>query len=223
MGNLLMPKRIPHTDLEVITGAKATRDYLTMQKKMGKFYFKDFFSRMDQVNKGNRFLEVGPGPGYQTALVAEKYRPGEIIGLEYSTDMIAVAEKHIGQKHLSHRVKFMNGPVEDRDLLLTLGKFDFAYSTFSLHHWADPVAGIKNLYDCLNETGILLLYDFFRGGLFYYLKVKKGVWESIRASYTPDEIEKMMTNLGIKTYSIEKKYPYMAITIQRGAIDSNTG
>ena len=65
------PKRIPHTDFEVITGTKTTQNYLSMQKKLGKFYFKGFFAKLDQFNKGKRFLEVGPGPGYQTALVVE--------------------------------------------------------------------------------------------------------------------------------------------------------
>jgi ubiquinone/menaquinone biosynthesis C-methylase UbiE len=129
-----MPKRIPHTDFKVITGTKTTRDYLAMQKKMGRFYFKGFFSRLGQLNKGRRFFEIGPGSDYQTALVAEKYKPDEIIGLDYSADVIAVAEDYIQQKQLSHRVKFTNGPVEDRELIEGLGKFDFVYSTFSLHH-----------------------------------------------------------------------------------------
>ncbi|WP_319522442.1 class I SAM-dependent methyltransferase [uncultured Desulfosarcina sp.] len=210
-----MPKRIPHTDFEVITGTKTTRDYLAMQKKLGKFYFKGFFSKLDKLDKGKRFLEVGPGPGYQSALVAEKYRPDEIIGLEYSEDMIRVAESYVQENKLGEVVKFKNGPVEDRERIAGLGKFDFVYSTFSLHHWTDPVAGIKNLYDALNPGGTFFIYDFFRGGLFYYLKIKRGIWESIRAAYTPDEIKQMMAGLGIDTYRIDMKYPYMAITIQK--------
>ena len=210
-----MPIRIPHTDFEVITGTKTTRDYLAMQKKLGKFYFKGFFAKLDKLDKGKRFLEVGPGPGYQTALVAEKYQPDESIGLEYSEDMIRVAESYVQENKLSEVVKFKNGPVEDRELIEGLGKFDFVYSTFSLHHWTDPVAGIKNLYDALNPGGTLFIYDFFRGGLFYYLKIKRGIWESIRAAYTPDEIKQMMAVLKIASYSIDVKYPYMAITIQK--------
>lgn len=103
---MLKTKRIPHTDFEVITGTKATQDYLAMQKKLGKFYFKGFFSKLDKLDKGKRFLEIGPGPGYQTALVAEKYQPGEIIGVEYSEDMTRVAESYIWQKALNDVVKF---------------------------------------------------------------------------------------------------------------------
>lgn len=105
--------------------------------------------------------------------------------------------------------------MEDRELIYGLGKFDFVYSTFSLHHWTDPVSGIKNLYDALNPDGTIFIYDFFRGGLFYYLKIKKGIWESIRASYTLDELKQMVDGLGIDTYGIEVKYPYMALTINK--------
>ncbi len=78
-----MPKRIPHTDHEVITGQKTTQEYLTMQKKLGNFYYKDFFSKFDRLQRPGRYLEIGPGPGNQTGLVAEKYGPQELIGLEY--------------------------------------------------------------------------------------------------------------------------------------------
>jgi ubiquinone/menaquinone biosynthesis C-methylase UbiE len=212
-----MPKRIPHTDLEVITGTKTTQDYLEMQKKLGKFYFKDFFAKFDQLKKVGRFLEIGPGPGYQTALVAEKYNPDEIIGLEYSSDMIKVAEEYIGQKGLDNKVKFSNGPVENAELINKLGKFDLVYSTFSLHHWADPSLGIKNLYNCLNENGVLYVYDFFRGGIFYYIKIKRGIWESIRASYTTEEIGDILKDLNIHYYKLERKYLYMSLIVEKNA------
>ena len=129
--------------------------------------------------------------------------------------MIRVAKGYIQQKNMGEVVKLKNGPVEDRALLSRLGKFDFVYSTFSLHHWSDPVAGIKNLHDALNPGGTLFIYDFFRGGLFYYLKIKKGIWESIRASYTPDELRQMVDGLGIDSYNVDVKYPYIAFTIQK--------
>lgn len=210
-----MPKRIPHTDMEVITGAQKTQDYLKMQKRLGRFYFKDFFSKFDLLSKAGRFLEVGPGAGYQTAIVAERYKPGEIVGLEYSPDMIKVAEGYINRKGLE-QIKFINGAVENTDLIKGLGRFDLIYSTFSLHHWTEPAVGIRNLYESLNGGGILFIYDFFRGGLFYYLKIKRGIWESIRASYTPEEIDKILRNLNMTDYKINRKNLYMDFVVTKG-------
>ncbi len=180
-----MPKRIPHQkEMEVITGSEKTRDYLAMQKMFGRFYFKDFFTRLDLLSKTGRYLEVGPGPGYQTALVAERYRPEEIVALEYSPDMVRVAQGHLKGRGLEG-IRFIHGAVEDTSLLKRLGQFDLIYSTFSLHHWSNAALGIKNLYESLTDKGALFIYDFVRGGVFYYLKIKRGVWESLRASYTP--------------------------------------
>ena len=210
-----MPKRIPHSDLEVITGEKTTKDYLKMQKTMGKFYFKDFFAKFDRIKTTGRFLEIGPGPGYQTTLVAERYRPEEILGLEYSADMIKVAEEYCRERKLSDTIKYVHGAVEDTGVIQSLGKFDIIYSTFSLHHWTDPVKGIKNLYDALADKGVLFIYDFFRGGLFYYINLKRGIWESIRASYRPDEIRQMLDNMHIEKFSIRKKGLYMDLVVKK--------
>ncbi|MGD9161776.1 MAG: class I SAM-dependent methyltransferase [Desulfobacteraceae bacterium] len=210
-----MPKRIPHTDLEIITGEQTTQDYLKMQKKFGKFYFRDFFSRFDQIKKTGRFLEIGPGPGYQTCLVSKRYNPEKIIGLEYSPDMIKVAEEYTHDQRLDSKVTFVKGAVEDTELIKGLGTFDVVYSTFSLHHWTNPSTGIRNLYNCLNENGVIYIYDFFRGGIFYYLKIKRGIWESIRASYRPEEIADMLKRLDINNYSLEKKGLYMAFIIRK--------
>ena len=210
-----MPKRIPHKELEVITGEKKTEDYLKMQKMMGRFYFKDFFAKFNQIQNQGRFLEIGPGPGYQTTLIAEKYKPTELIGLEYSQDMIKVADNYCSEKGMTKTIKYVNGAVEDTALLKSFGKFDVIYSTFSLHHWTNPILGLENLYDALNEKGTLFIYDFFRGGLFYYINIKRGIWKSIRASYRPDEINQILLELKITNFFIRRKGLYMDLLVKK--------
>lgn len=210
-----MPKRIPHTDSEIITGTKTSQDYLKMQKKLGRFYLKNFLKIFSQLNKKGSFLEIGPGPGYQTVLIANRFLNAKIKALEYSADMISIAKEYSKTQNLDDRIKFIHGSVEDKTLVNSLGKFDLIYSTFSLHHWPDPQKAILNLYNALNKSGILYIYDFKRNGLFYYLSIKKGIWESIRASYLPKEIEKILKDLNIKNYEIKTKYPYMWIVIKK--------
>jgi SAM-dependent methyltransferase len=205
--------RIPHVEHEVIRGKKKTIDYLRMQKIMGRFYFNDFFTKFDQIGNHGRFLEVGPGPGYQTAMVYDKYSPEEIIGLEYSEDMISVAENYLLEKGISGRIKYICGAVEDEDKVASLGKFDIIYSTFSLHHWTDPSAGIRNLYNALSDNGTIFIYDFIRGGPLYYLPVRKGINESVRASYKTDEIADFMKDLGIEDYLIRQKGLYLDLVV----------
>jgi methylase of polypeptide subunit release factors len=126
-----MPKRIPHADLEVITGQQTVEDYLEMQKRLGKFYLRGFLKLLTQQNKTGRFLEIGSGPGYQTAEVAKAIPDADVTAVEPSADMIAVAKSYIQHKGLSQRVRFVQGSVEDRILIENLGRFDLVYSTYS--------------------------------------------------------------------------------------------
>ncbi len=208
-----MPRRIPHTELEIITGQLRTEDYLEMQKKLGRFYLKGFLRLLARQEKRGRFLEVGSGPGYQTARVASENRDADITAIEPSADMIRVAESYIQQEGLGDRVRFVQGSVEDRALIEGLGQFDLIYSTFSLHHWKEPFSGIRNLHRALNDNGVLLIYDFERHWLTYYLPVKRGIVESVRASYTPGEISAMMAGLGIEGHSVRRHFPYLSVLI----------
>lgn len=211
----VMPKRIPHSDLEIITGQKTTEDYLKMQKKLGRFYLHGFLKLLAQQKKTGRFLEIGSGPGYQTAEVARENREVDVTAVEPSEDMLTVAKSYIEQRGLSHRVRFVQGSVEDRALIEDLGRFDLIYSTFSLHHWKDPVKGIQHLYQVLNDKGVLLVYDFERHWATYYLPLRRGILESIRASYTPGEISAMIAGLDIGGHAIRRHFPCLSILITK--------
>lgn len=210
-----MPKRIPHSDLEVITGQQTSEDYLEMQKRLGKFYLRGFLNLLLQQKKTGHFLEVGCGPGYQTAEVAKAIPEADITAIEPSADMLAVAKAYIEQQGLSHRVRLVQGSVENKALIEDLGRFDLVYSTFSLHHWKDPVKGIQHLYQALNDTGVLLIYDFERHWLTYYLPIKRGIVESIRASYTPGELSAMIAGWDIGRHAVRRHFPYLSLLITK--------
>jgi ubiquinone/menaquinone biosynthesis C-methylase UbiE/Fe2+ transport system protein FeoA len=210
-----MPDRIPHSNQDIITGQQATTNYLRMQKMLGKFYLRKFFAILDGQHKTGRFLEIGSGTGYQTAGVAEKSPQAEIVAVEPSADMIAVATGYLAQRGLDDRVQFVQGSVEDEALIRSLGEFDLIYSTFSLHHWLDPVQAFRNLYGALKPAGVLLIYDFQRDWLACWLPLSKGMVESIRAAYTPDEIKGMVAQAGKSQCSIRSSFPYLSILITR--------
>ncbi len=129
--------------------------------------------------------------------------------------MVQVAQEHIRSTKQDETISFQNGSAEDSDLIASLGKFDVVYSTFSLHHWPDPLLGISNLLNSLSDSGVLYIYDFYRGGLFYYLKIKRDVWESIRASYTSDEISSFLNQLGVQSFTLERKGLYLDFIMEK--------
>ncbi len=213
-----MPRRIPHTETEVITGKETTEEYLEMQKRIGRFYLKRFLRILADQGKSGRFLEIGSGPGYQTAKVAEKYPKTEIVAVEPSADMITIAKSYLEQKGLSDRVRFVEGLVEDEALIKDLGRFDLIYSSFSLHHWKNLVKAFQNLYQALKEDGVLLIYDLERHWLTYYLPfIRRGIVESVRASYIPEEISSIMAKLNIQNYQVQRHFPYLSILARKGA------
>ena len=211
-----MPKRIPHTDLEVLTGTETAGDYLAMQRRLGRFYLNRFRKILAGLGKSGRFLEIGPGPGYQTAIIAEDYPEAEIVALEPSPDMVRIATAYVADKGLSERVRFTEGVVEDDALVAGLGTFDLIYSTFSLHHWADAPRAFGNLYGALAPAGVMLIFDFERRWLTYHLMPgPRGMRESIKAAFTRQEVAGMLAELEAATFALERHFPYMAAVARK--------
>jgi predicted O-methyltransferase YrrM len=211
-----MPKRIPHTDLEVLTGTETAEDYLEMQRRIGRFYLKRFRKMLAALGGSGRFLEIGTGPGYQTAIIAEDYPETEIVGLEPSPDMVRIATAFTTEKGLRGRVRVVEGVVEDDALIAGLGTFDLIYSTFSLHHWAEPARAIYNLYGALTGGAAILIFDFERLWLTYFLMPgPRGMRESIKAAYTRQELAEMFAAVGIGAFAIERHFPYIAAVAVR--------
>jgi ubiquinone/menaquinone biosynthesis C-methylase UbiE len=211
-----MLKRTPHTDLAIITGDQSAKHYLQMQKKMARFYLNGFLRIMEHQKKNGEFLEIGSGPGYQTAEIIRRFPGARVTALEPSSDMIKVATAYAQSQDVRNRLTLVEGSVEDNGLIQVLGTFDMIYSTFSLHHWEDPVKAMRNLYGALKTGGVIVIYDFERHWLTYYLPIKKGIAESIRASYTPKEIASMLSTINVKHYHVQRHFPYISIVIKNG-------
>jgi len=210
-------KRIPHTDKEVLADSGTAEDYFKMAERIGRFYLKRFLALLDTEVTGERFLEIGPGPGYQTGIIAQKYPNATITAIEPSPEMKEVGSNYIKKLQLNDRVSFENGVVEDSKLIGSKGPYDFIYSSFSLHHWRNPAAALHNLYDALNPGGKILIFDFDRHWLTYHLPMPKGgVIESVWAAYTPKELREMLNEIAIPDYQIRRHFPYLSITVTKG-------
>ena len=135
------------------------------------------------------------------------------MAVEPSSDMIRVARSYAQSQNLTDRISFIEGVVEDDAAISSLGKFDLIYSTFSLHHWKEPSTAIRNLYHALKEDGVILIFDFKRHWFTYYLSIRKGLKESIRASYTPGELIATLTLLQIQNYHVQTIFPYLSVLL----------
>ncbi|MBN2152944.1 MAG: class I SAM-dependent methyltransferase [Candidatus Lokiarchaeota archaeon] len=207
-------KRIKPREIE--GGAILDEDGLSMEqysekmkKMLGGEYMEMVRRIVDEINppEGARLLEIGPGPAWITVWLAKERPDLKIDGLEASEDMIRVATRNALDAGVGSRIRFIHGFVESMDSLEG-ATYDLVYSHESMHHWADPVAALREISRVLRPGGQVLIEDSRRDigpgaslvvNLLGPLVAGKWVrhWKaSIAASYTPAEVEAMVEATG---------------------------
>lgn len=204
-----MFKRVTESNQdEFFSSIDDCRNYAANAKKSMTRY-KAFLANLQSLEIKGKYLEVGAGPGVLTVEIARTYPEIEITALELLPDMVTAGREYVAENKLDNRIKFVVGDVEDEKFIHSLGEFDLVYSTYSLHHWTNPDKAVVNLYSAVNKGGMLFIYDLRRVWWLYWIPVKNGFFNSIRASYLPSEIKLMLRGLGIQSTEIQKKFPVM--------------
>ena len=204
-----MFKRVTESNQdEFFSSIDDARNYANSAKK-SMMRYKAFIANLQSLNIKGKYLEVGAGPGVLTVEIARTHPEVEITALELLPDMITVGREYVAENKLDNRIKFAVGDVADKKTLHSLGKFDLVYSTYSLHHWTNPDKAVVNLYSSINKGGMLYIYDLRRVWWLYWIPIKNGFFNSIRASYLPNEIRQMLGDLGIQSTAIQKEMPFM--------------
>ncbi|MBU2511499.1 methyltransferase domain-containing protein [bacterium] len=207
-----MTKRIPHQE-EAINGNNLVETYAREHEENSQSHFSAFLNDLEKLNPRGRFLEIGSGPGFLTALVAEKYPQSTIVALEPSKEMIDYAKTFRKTKGLDNRIEFVQGSIDDETKVKKLGQFDLVYSTFSLHHWTNPQQAWRMISKTVKSSGTIFIHDLKRVSWLYHLPFKNGFFESIRAAYIPREIGYMLKYAGIRNYKIKTPFPYFWMSI----------
>jgi SAM-dependent methyltransferase len=115
---------------------------------------------------GATVLDVGCGPGHLAITLAGRYGL-DVVGLDLDPAMIERARANADRATdiAGRRSRFVLGDVAA--LPFPDGLFDLVLSTFSVHHWANPTAGLTEIRRVLREDGRVLLWDFKRGFPFH--------------------------------------------------------
>jgi ubiquinone/menaquinone biosynthesis C-methylase UbiE len=111
---------------------------------------------------GARVLEVGCGPGRLSSRLAHQHGL-EVTGLDLDPAMIERARANADRPGGgdARRPSFLVGDVAS--LAFPDGSFDLVVSTLSMHHWADPTAGLGEIGRVLRPAGRALVWDFRPG------------------------------------------------------------
>lgn len=103
----------------------------------------------------DRVLEVGFGGGDMIARMARVVTTGTIHGLDYSRDVVALAESRFRAQVASGKMAFVCADVAA--MPYPEGRFTKACTMNTIYFWPDPVAALKELRRVLVDDGILVL------------------------------------------------------------------
>ena len=111
---------------------------------------------------GAQVLEVGSGPGHLSIRLA-RHHGLEVTGVDLDPAMIARARANADRRGNGgqRRPSFLVGNAAA--LAFPDGSFDLVVSTLSMHHWADPAAGLAEIGRVLRPGGRALIWDFRPG------------------------------------------------------------
>jgi len=171
--------------------------------------YRAFIKRLKKLKVKGKYMEIGSGPGVLAVTLARENPDIEITAMEISGSVTRAARKYAEKNNLQSKIHFIEGDAGSEKTIGSLGKFDLIYSTYSLHHWKDPVKVIRNCFNVLTEDGILFIHDLRRAWWLYYMPFNDGFFKSIRAAYNKYELISILRSAGVKQYQIQYDFPFM--------------
>jgi ubiquinone/menaquinone biosynthesis C-methylase UbiE len=153
---------------------------------------------------GARVLEVGCGPGHLSIRLA-RHHGFDVTGIDLDPAMIARARANAHRPGEGRRPSFLVG--DAAALAFPDGSFDLAVSTLSMHHWADPAAGLAEIGRVLRPGARALVWDFRPGGRLHPF--------GPRHAHLPDPVEHTPSSLLQLVSRAPWPWPWRLNLIQR--------
>ena len=173
-----------------------------------------------------KVLDMGTGPGF-VAIELARLLDGtgcQVVGMDLSNPMLALAAENGANAGvdgiLSWRVGDAKAMPFDDD------EFDFVISNDSLHHWDDPLPVFDEIARVVKEDGKCIVHDSKRLQRWWPWLFVKTIsltiprdfrvhwWNSIRSSYTADELRAILKRSRLSGWRIEEDF--MDLMVVRG-------
>jgi ubiquinone/menaquinone biosynthesis C-methylase UbiE len=170
------------------------------------------------VPAGGAVLDMGTGTGF-VAIETAKLLNGtgcSVVGMDLSPSMLALAAENAAKAGLNGAISWREGDVEG--MPFADGQFDLIVSNDSLHHWEDPRAVFDEMARVLKSGGRCVIRDSKRlQKRLPWLLVKTVSlsiprdfrvhwWNSIRSSYTADELRSILKRSRLTGWRIEEDF-----------------
>jgi len=99
---------------------------------------------------GERVLDVGCGAGATSLMLAERVRPGQVVGIDISDPLIARARQ---RGAAIENLRFERADAQT--FAFSEGSYDTLFSRFGVMFFSDPIAAFRNLRRALRTGGKL--------------------------------------------------------------------
>lgn len=146
----------------ILIGHSGTYDALSHRLLLGSLHERIAQDIAAAVPEGARVLDLGCGPGRLSIRLARDPRL-DVTGLDLDPAMIARARANAAREGAGARPSFL--VADAASMAFPDGSFDLVVSTLSMHHWADPAAGLSEIGRVLRPGGRALIWELRPGGL----------------------------------------------------------
>jgi len=175
------------------------------------------------ILEGGTVLDMGTGSGF-VAIEVAKLLEGtgcRVEGMDLSTAMLALAAENAAKAGLNGTLSWREGNV--KAMPFDDGTFDMIVSNDSLHHWDDPLLVFDEIARVLKDDGRCIIHDSKRLQRRWPWLFVKTVslsiprdfrvhwWNSIKSSYTADELHAILEGSRLTDWRIEEDFMDLAV------------
>ena len=173
------------------------------------------------VPPGGRVLDVGTGPGFVAIEVARLLQGigCEVVGMDLSPAMLTLAAENAVKARLDGMLTWRQG--DAKAMPFDDDEFDFVVCNDSLHHWENPLPVFDEIARVLKDDGVHLsgaciIHDSKRLqrlfprlfawaiGMMIPPDFRVHYWNSIKSSYTADELRAILERSRLRGWQIEE-------------------
>jgi SAM-dependent methyltransferase len=160
----------------ILIGDAALYDALSHRLLLGSLFERIAADVAAVAPDGARVLEVGCGPGRLSIRLARQHGL-DVTGVDLDPAMIQRARVNTNADRQGNgderQPSFLVGDVAS--LAFPDGSFDLVVSTLSMHHWANPTAGLAEIARVLRPGARALVWDFRPGLVAFHAHVPNPV------------------------------------------------
>ena len=151
-----------------------------------------------------QFLDIGTGTAQLLIQIARDadFQDFSLIGTDYFEDMVDKARETVSKQGLGERIHIDRNDVHDLPYPEEFAHMIISRST--IHHWAEPVKALREIYRILKPGGVAVIHEPRRNphpqalAEFNRVRAERGVPPAdLDEKYTPAEVWEFIKQAGI--------------------------